>query len=90
MTVADCADYCRTKFPKNPPARKDAVIRSIKTAFNFKADVSDEFAEKIYQKMKNKKWELSVLWSVHFLFIEEEFYIKYNKSRNMRNLQGLL
>ena len=56
MTVADCADYCRTKFPKNLPARKDAVIRSIKTAFNFKADMSDEFAEKIYQKMKNKKW----------------------------------
>ena len=25
-------------------------------SFNFKADVSDEFAEKIYQKMKNKKW----------------------------------
>ena len=51
MTVADCADYCRTKFPKNPPTRKDAVLRSIKTAFNFKADVSDEFAEKIFQKM---------------------------------------
>ena len=56
MTVADCADYCRAKFPKNPPARKDAVLRSIKTAFNFKADVSDEFAEKIFQKMLNKKW----------------------------------
>ena len=56
MTVADCADYCRTKFPKNPPTRKDAVLRSIKTAFNFKADVSDEFAEKIFQKMLNKKW----------------------------------
>ena len=56
MTVSDCADYCRTKFPKNPPARKDAVLRSIKTAFNFKADVSDEFAEKIYQKMLDKKW----------------------------------
>lgn len=56
MTVADCADYCRTKFPKNPPAKKSAVLRSIKTAFNFKADVSDEFAEKIYQKMLNKKW----------------------------------
>lgn len=55
MTVADCADYCLRKFPKNPPTRKDAVIRSIRTAFNFKADVSDEFAEKIYQKMKNKK-----------------------------------
>ena len=56
MTVADCADYCRTKFPKNPPTRKDAVLRSIKTAFNFKADVTDEFAEKIFQKMLNKKW----------------------------------
>ena len=56
MTVADCADYCRTKFPKNPPTRKDAVLRSIQTAFNFKADVSDEFAEKIFQKMLNKKW----------------------------------
>ena len=67
MTIADCADYCRTKFPKNPPARKDAVIRSIKTAFNFKADVSDEFAEKIYQKMKNKKWFVEegnkIVWS---------------------------
>ena len=41
MTVADCADYCRAKFPKNPPIRKDGVIRSIKTVFNFKADVSD-------------------------------------------------
>ena len=30
MTVVDCADYCRAKFPKNPPTRKDGVIRSIK------------------------------------------------------------
>ena len=56
LTIADCADYCRTKFPKKPPTKKDAVLRSIKAAFNFKADVSDEFAEKIYQKMANKKW----------------------------------
>ncbi len=56
MTVGDCADYCRAKFPKNPPMRKVGVIRSIKTTFNFKADIPDEFAEKIYQRMKNKKW----------------------------------
>ena len=56
MTVGDCADYCRNKFSKNPPTRKDGVIRSIKTSFNFKADITDEFAEKIYQRMKNKKW----------------------------------
>lgn len=56
MTVADCADYCHGKFPKNPPTKKESVLRSIKNAFNFKADVSDEFAEKIYQKMKNKKF----------------------------------
>ena len=67
MTIADCADYCRTKFPKNPSIRRDAVLRSIKTAFNFKADVSDEFAEKIYQKMMNKKWfaevDGKIVWS---------------------------
>ena len=42
------------------------------------------------KKMKNKKDELSVLRSVHFLFVEEAFNIKYNKIINTRNLQELL
>ena len=40
------------------PERTARNVRPVNQppSFNFKADVSDEFAEKIYQKMKNKKW----------------------------------
>ena len=53
---ADCAECCRAKFPKNLSTRKDGVLKLLS-----KADVSDEFAEKIYQKMEKRGLSMSVI-----------------------------
>lgn len=55
MTLNDCAEYCAPKVRKLAPGKKLGVLNGIKNAFNFKADVTDEQAEKIYTILKNRK-----------------------------------
>lgn len=55
MTVKDCVDYCAGKFAKIRPNKKSGVIRTIKAAFNFKADITDVQSEQIYRGLLNKK-----------------------------------
>ena len=55
MTLLDCAEYCRPKVVKLRPGKKSGVINGIKNAFNFKAEITDETAEKIYGLLLNRK-----------------------------------
>ena len=55
MTVKDCVDYCAGKFAKIHPNKKSGIISTIKTAFNFKADITEAQAEQIYKGLLNKK-----------------------------------
>jgi len=55
MTLNDCAEYCAAKVRKLGPVKKPGVLNAIKNTFNFKADVTDEQAEKIYTILKNRK-----------------------------------
>lgn len=55
MTLNDCAEYCVPKIRKLAPGKKSGVLNGIKNAFNFKADVTDEQAEKIYILLKNRR-----------------------------------
>ena len=55
MTLLDCAEYCKSKVAKLRPGKKAGVINGIKNAFNFKADISDATAEKIYGLLLNRK-----------------------------------
>ena len=55
MTLLDCAEYCRPKVVKLRPGKKSGVINGIKNAFNFKAEITDEIAEKIYGLLLNRK-----------------------------------
>ena len=55
MTLLDCAEYCRPKVAKLRPGKKSGVINGIKNAFNFKAEITDETAEKIYGLLLNRK-----------------------------------
>ena len=48
MTLLDCAEYCRPKVAKLRPGKKSGVINGIRNAFNFKAEITDAAAEKIY------------------------------------------
>ena len=55
MTLLDCAEYCKPKVVKLRPGKKSGVINGIKNAFNFKAEITDETAEKIYGLLLNRK-----------------------------------
>ena len=55
MTLLDCAEYCRPKVVKLRPGKKSGVINCIKNAFNFKAEITDATAEKIYGLLLNRK-----------------------------------
>ena len=55
MTLLDCAEYCRPKVVKLRPGKKSGVINGIKNAFNFKAEITDATAEKIYGLLLNRK-----------------------------------
>ena len=55
MTLLDCAEYCRPKVAKLRPGKKSGVINGIKNAFNFKAEITDATAEKIYGLLLNRK-----------------------------------
>lgn len=55
MTMNDCADYCAVKLKKLMPSKKVGALNGIKNAFNFKADINDEQAERIYEMLKNRK-----------------------------------
>lgn len=55
MTLLDCAEYCRPKVVKLRPGKKSGVINGIKNAFNFKAEITDVTAEKIYGLLLNRK-----------------------------------
>ena len=55
MTLLDCAEYCRPKVVKLRPGKKSGVINGIKNAFNFKAEMTDATAEKIYGLLLNRK-----------------------------------
>ena len=55
MTILDCAEYCRPKVVKLRPGKKSGVINGIKNAFNFKAEITDETAEKIYGLLLSRK-----------------------------------
>ena len=55
MTLLDCAEYCRSKIAKLRPGKKSGVINGIKNAFNFKAEITDATAEKIYGQLLNRK-----------------------------------
>ena len=55
MTLLDCAEYCRPKVVKLRPGKQSGVINGIKNAFNFKAEITDETAEKIYGLLLNRK-----------------------------------
>ena len=55
MTLLDCAEYCGPKVVKLRPGKKSGVINGIKNAFNFKAEITDATAEKIYGLLLNRK-----------------------------------
>lgn len=55
MTLLDCAEYCRPRVVKLRPGKKSGVINGIKNAFNFKAEITDATAEKIYGLLLNRK-----------------------------------
>ena len=55
MTLLDCAEYCRPKVVKLRPWKKSGVINGIKNAFNFKSEITDATAEKIYGLLLNRK-----------------------------------
>ena len=55
MTLLDCAEYCRPKVVKLRPGKKSGVINGIKNAFNFKAEITDATAEKLYGLLLNRK-----------------------------------
>ena len=55
MTLLDCAEYCRPKVVKLCPGKKSGVINCIKNAFNFKAEITDATAGKIYGLLLNRK-----------------------------------
>lgn len=55
LTLSDCAEYCAAKVRKLGPGKKSGALNAIKNAFNFKADITDEQAEKIYTILKNRK-----------------------------------
>ena len=55
MTLLDCAEYCRPKVAKLRPGKKSGAINGIKNAFNFKAEITDATAEKIYGLLLNRK-----------------------------------
>ena len=61
MTLSDCAEYCRPEVSRYPSGNKWGVINDIKhafkikNAFNFKAEITDATAEKIYGLLLNRK-----------------------------------
>ena len=67
MTLQDCAEYCKPKVVKLRPGKKAGVINGIKNAFNFKAKIADETAEKIYGLLLNRKvfseYNGKIIWS---------------------------
>ena len=67
MTLNDCADYCAPKVRKLGPVKKRGALNAIINAFNFKADITDQQAEKIYTILKNRHLFLEsdsdILWS---------------------------
>ncbi|MCQ2393861.1 MAG: hypothetical protein MJ249_06175 [Kiritimatiellae bacterium] len=55
MTLSDCAEYCEAKVRKLGPGKRASVLNAIKNTFNFKADITDDQAEKIYTILKNRR-----------------------------------
>ena len=54
MSLAEKIDFVEPRLIKLAPKKPDALIRSVKTMFNFTGGISDSEAEKIIQKLKNK------------------------------------
>lgn len=54
MTLKQAADYCAPRLVKLGPKRKEGVLKSLHTMFNFQGGVSDARVEEIYQSLRSR------------------------------------